>query len=87
MIEEIIQPIIDSRVEAIIPRTEQACSLALDQLEQIVKKVRAIIPQSMNAELLKIENLHIEICVESSKLAYKEGLLDGMKIHEFCMKK
>lgn len=87
MIEEIIQPIVDSRVEEIIPKTEQVCSSALDQLELIVKKLQPFVPQSMIDDLLKIENIHIEICVESSKLAYKQGLLDGMEIHEFCLKK
>lgn len=83
---ELIESIVEKRSEEIIKQAEITCSETLDDLVSIIHDLKNVLPNSMAPTLLRLEDAYINICIESSKSSYKTGLLDGMKLHNFCNK-
>lgn len=75
---ELIKPIIEGRAIELTSECEQACSGLFDELTELLL--------SSEINRIELEDIYIKLCSESVKFAYGRGMLDGMKIHNFCTK-
>ncbi|NWL90458.1 hypothetical protein DMN77_23180 [Paenibacillus sp. 79R4] len=83
---ELIESIVEKRSDDIISQAEIACSETLDELIGIIQDLKMKLPNSMAPILINLEDAYLKVCIESSRASYKTGLLDGMKIHNYCNK-